>query len=251
MIHVNLKGRLGNKLFQIATAIALAEENNTKISVNEASLLEYFNIDADMQTAPNHFITYSEPGFEYNKIPYTSNMILDGYFQSEKYFKDYKKQILEQLSLKQNLCKALIEKYKKLTNGFQTISIHIRRGDYLTLANHYTNLNINYYKAAIAKFKLQDTKILIFSDDIKWCKKYLVGNKFIFIEGNSNIEDLFLMSLCNNNIIANSSFSWWGSYLNKNLNKRVIAPSKWFGEGYKDLKTEDLYCDNWEIVTVE
>ena len=88
---------------------------------------------------------------------------------------------------------------------------------------------------------------LIFSDDIVWCKNNFVGDKFIFIEGEEDYIDLWLMSLCNHNIIANSSFSWWGAWLNKNNNKTVIAPKNWFGPN-KKLDPTDLYCKDWLVI---
>ena len=85
---------------------------------------------------------------------------------------------------------------------------------------------------------------IIFSDDIKWCKNNFIGDKFTFIEGEKDYIDLWLMSLCNHNIIANSSFSWWGAWLNQNPNKKVIAPINWFGPE-KKLNPKDIYCKNW------
>lgn len=251
MIHVDLKGRLGNKLFQLATGISLAKENNTKISISDSSLLNFLNINALVQPTPKDFTLFTEPGFEFNKIPYKPNIILNGYFQSEKYFDNNREDVLAQISLKDKYYKALINKYEELLKNYTTISIHIRRTDYLALSDHYINLNIDYYKAAIGKFKLKNTKFLIFSDDINWCKTRFIGDKFVYIENNLDIEDLFLMSLCNHNIIANSSFSWWGSYLNKFKDKKVIAPSKWFGEKYKNFSLHDLYCKNWDLVELE
>jgi hypothetical protein len=89
-------------------------------------------------------------------------------------------------------------------------------------------------------------KFYVFSDDIEWCKNFFSDIlDFEFISGNNEIRDLYLMSSCENNIIANSSFSWWGAWLNKNPNKKVIAPSVWFGPAKKNVITEDLYCKNW------
>jgi 5'(3')-deoxyribonucleotidase len=87
---------------------------------------------------------------------------------------------------------------------------------------------------------------LIFSDDIEWCKENFpnISDKFIFIEGNKDYEDLYIMSKCKNNIISNSTFSWWGAWLNQNENKKVVAPLKWFGSSINH-NTKDLYCDGW------
>ena len=104
---------------------------------------------------------------------------------------------------------------------------------------------MEYYRSAvdlIGKEKL----FFIFSDDINWCKNNFdfIENKF-FIENNKDYEDLILMSLCSHNIIANSSFSWWGAWLNSNPNKIIISPKKWFGNKYNFHNTKDLYNEKW------
>ena len=93
----------------------------------------------------------------------------------------------------------------------------------------------------------KDSLFLIFSDDIAWCKANFpdLPEKFVFIEGNADHEDLLLMSHCKNNIICNSTFSWWAAWLNSNPEKKVIAPSKWFGPAFENYNTDDLYCDGW------
>ena len=93
----------------------------------------------------------------------------------------------------------------------------------------------------------KDSVFVIFSDDIPWCKANFpdIPEKFVFIEGNSDHEDLLLMSLCNNVIIANSTFSWFAAWLNNNANKKVIAPAKWFGDAYAHYDTTDLIPESW------
>ena len=107
--------------------------------------------------------------------------------------------------------------------------------------NYYLN-SLNYLKSITNS----NFKIFVFSDDIKWCEENFgfLNNK-TFISDNKDYEDLYLMSMCKNNIIANSTFSWWGAWLNKNENKQVIIPSKWFGISNSHLNTNDLYCDKW------
>jgi len=106
---------------------------------------------------------------------------------------------------------------------------------------------MDYYRNAISYMKNKGVNIFyIFSDDIEWCKGHFSYiDEIIYVEGNINIKDLALMSICKNNIIANSSFSWWGAWLNKNDDKIVIAPSTWFGPSKKGFITEDLYCEDW------
>jgi hypothetical protein len=176
-------------------------------------------------------INYIETDFDYNEIPYIKeNLNICGYFQSELYFKKYTDDVIDILQPSIDLHLDLRIKYSNI-NFKKTASLHVRRGDYLSLGSFYNQLTIdNYYTKAIEELTKNGVEdILIFSDDIKWCKENFKGDNFYFSEGNSEIEDLFLMSFCSHNIIANSSFSWWGAFLNKNKDKIVIAPKKWWG----------------------
>ena len=134
-------------------------------------------------------------------------------------------------------------KYGEVLNQ-NTCSIHVRRGDYLNLSEHHPLCDIEYYKDAMEHMP-NDTVYLVFSDDISWCKENFLGDNYIFIEDNSDIFDLYLMSLCHNNIIANSSYSWWGAWLNNNKNKIVVSPKMWFGPAKVGLDTKDVHCKNW------
>ena len=137
---------------------------------------------------------------------------------------------------------------QEILKNENTCSIHVRRGDYLNSPNHHPTQNMNYYMRAIKEMP-KDSVFLIFSDDIKWCKENFpnLPEKFIFVEGNKDYEDLHLMTHCKNNIIANSTFSWWGAWLNSNSDKIVVAPKKWFGPALKNNDTKDLYCEGWII----
>ena len=122
-----------------------------------------------------------------------------------------------------------------------TVSLHVRRTDYVNLQNYHPIAAIQYYKDALDL--IEHDKVVVFSDDINWCKKNFKFNNMVFIEGNSNIEDLYLMSMCNNNVIANSSFSWWAAWLNKNEYKKIVAPKVWFGPAAPSDK--DIIPDTW------
>ena len=161
---------------------------------------------------------------------------------------EYTKEIRELFSFSEEYKNSIKQKYKDLLEG-ETCSIHVRRGDYLKLPNHHPVQSLNYLMKGVREMP-EDTKFLIFSDDINWCKQNFpnIPDKFIFIEGNSDYEDLLLMSLCKNNIIANSSFSWWAAWLNENVDKKVIAPSKWFGTANSINNTKDLIPETWKII---
>jgi hypothetical protein len=186
-----------------------------------------------------------EGGFHYTPIPkINGNIKLVGHFQSEKYFIEHRDKILELFEIDNTTKTYLSEKYGDIINQ-DTCSIHIRRGDYLGLPNYHPTQSIEYYKESIQIIG-EEKHFLVFSDDIEWCKEnfgFLINKTFI--SDNKDYEDLYLMSMCKNNIIANSTFSWWGAWLNNNENKQVIIPSKWFGVSNSHLNTNDLYCDKW------
>jgi len=179
-----------------------------------------------------------------------NNFDILGYFQSEKYFKNVSDIIRSDFQFKDNIDKRSKSILLRLVNP---VSIHVRRGDYLTNPNH-SSLNISYYRRAISRFDHERT-FLIFSDDTNWCKKqHIFSNKnFLFAEDfTKGIKylDLSLMSKCNDHIIANSTFSWWGAWLSNS--KNIYAPKHWFKNSkYEDYDTKDLYPENWNLINHE
>ncbi len=163
------------------------------------------------------------------------NLYLDGYFQSDNFFKKYRQEILREFSLtKDQQTKEYLEVAKIIENDNDTVSMHIRRGDYVTdikAKKHHGILGVEYYKQALQTIALKNPRIYIFSDDIDWVKEnftFLPKDTYFVSKHNFNsAQEIILMSLCKNNIIANSSFSWWGAWLNKNKDKEVVAPKRW------------------------
>jgi hypothetical protein len=251
MVTCELMGGLGNQLFQIATTTALALRNNDtacfdidghRIGLQGRNASEYLtNVYSKILNKKiESSNVFNENGFDYREIEYKENLKIVGYFQSEKYFSDYKKEINELFQPNEDIKTYILQKYGNILDK-NTCSIHIRHGDYLMFPNHHPPCSINYYNKAMEYF--DNTLFLIFSDDINWCKTIFKGDNFIFIENELDYIDLYIMSMCKNNIMANSSFSWWGSWLNNNENKKIIVPSKWFGIAYSDMKTDDLYTN--------
>ena len=119
----------------------------------------------------------------------------------------------------------ILKQFLQLDNFENTTSVHIRRGDYLKLSDIFSLCSKEYYINAMRK--LENQKFIFVSDDIKWVKQNFKGDNIFYSELNDDILDLTLMTMCSNNIIANSSFSWWGAFLNKNKNKQVFAPEYW------------------------
>ena len=173
----------------------------------------------------------------------------DGYFQSEKYFKEYSSQIKDIFQVKTPKMKKNNELFSKIKNS-NSACIHIRRGDYTKFTNHLV-CTIDYYKKGmkILKEKFPDIQFFIFSDDINWVKENIKFDYDVnYVEGNNpNYEELRLMYTCKHFVISNSSFSWWAQYLSNNKDKVVVAPSKWFNNSNQ---VSDIMMDEWIKIDV-
>ena len=237
MISCNLEGGLGNYMFQIATTHSISVDYNDVMVIDDTNVHAvhkhintyksniFRNIHFGSVSTENN---YGEPQFHYSKIPYSPNLRLNGYYQSEKYFKHNRDKLLKLFSIDETTNNYITTKYGNNFNN--TCSVHVRRGDYLRYPNHHPFCGIEYYEKSMYTMG-NSYEFLIFSDDIEWCKENFsrLPYNFKYIEGNPDYVDLYLMSMCENNIIANSSFSWWGSWLNTNDLKLVISPKVWFG----------------------
>jgi len=253
IISFQMQGGLGNILFSLAAALNLSIKNNLDIYLKYTHL-GYLHTDPKFYKQnlfknykeildTNDFFQFREQDFSFNKIilPKNVNIFLNGYFQSEKYFIENKDLILEKLLEDEETFDKIKKKYPEVLNE-EITSIHVRRGNYLDLNHIYNNLDIEYYRDAIDSLSAE--KIFVFSNDTNYCYNNFTDKKFIIINENTDLEDLYLMSLCKNNIIANSSFSWWGAWLNKNENKKIIAPNHWFKDR-NDFITRDLIPISW------
>ena len=172
---------------------------------------------------------------------------LEGFWQTEKYFKDIRKDLLKQFKFTY-LERKLKHFGKQLSKSkTPTVALHIRRGDYLKLGCFNNICTKQYYDNAINYMRKQlgsNVQFIVFSDDIEWCKKNYPDFLYIEKEQFKNYQDwydMYLMTKCQHNIIANSSFSWWGAWLNQNKKQIVLAPDKWLN-GYD---TPDIWCEHW------
>lgn len=274
--QIGYMGRLGNQMFQFASTLGIAEKRSLeakfpmencfryqgsgpfdpKIGRNtpvKCELLDCFDIDPSYFIPERHTVysgIYSETDFAYNP---DSELIQDGtslygYFQTEKYFLHIRENILQQFSFKSDIRKVseeYIRKIRESNKASQIVSIHVRRGDYVMFPDHHPTCSKNYYEQATSQFSdIPDKIFVVFSDDIEWCRNEFKGSEFIICDIQYSFAELCIMSLCDHHIIANSSFSWWGAWLNKSQNKKVIAPSRWFGSAM-NKNTDDVYCQNW------
>ena len=253
-----LQGELGNQMFIIAATIGFSEENGLVPCFPALLTDERWNIPENFQAiffrlnghAPNVRIRsiYNEPYFHYCKVPPSRNVLLRGYFQSEKYFIHCKDKVLNIFAPSEEIISYLTSKYGPILENSNTVSIHCRDYRRDTEQIYHLNCTREYYINAMKHFP-KESLFVVFSNNIEWCKTIFSGieENIIFIEGENRYHDLYLMSLCKSNIIANSTYSWWAAYLNRNPNKLVVAPRKWFGEAYDMHNTEDLIPKSWII----
>lgn len=183
------------------------------------------------------FYEETNPGFSKKMCNIRGNYYIKGWFQSEKYFKRIRKILLSELTPKKKI--QISKQLHKILEYDECVSLHVRRGDFVRAS---VALNASYYKAAIAliKERYKAPLFLVFSDDFEWVEKYLDNEKnCIYINRDRKLQDyeeLLIMSRCKSNIISNSTFSWWGAWLNRNPEKIVIAPKMhWiYGDGFPE-----------------
>jgi hypothetical protein len=283
MIIVKIIGGLGNQMFQYAYAKAL-EQSGYKVKIDITAFQTYilhggyqldkYKIDLEPSTIEENSKFYKnsiiykilrkfgvknsknieEKSLLFHKdlLNIESDNYIDGYFQSEKYFKDIRKTLIDQFIINHEILAYTKKIEKKITTSENSCALHIRRGDFTNSTNTtiHGTCDIKYYKKATKLLEDKFGKMIyfVFSDDIKWAKANLKNENTIFIETEQPRmphEDLYLMGLCEHNIIANSSFSWWGAWLNKNEKKIVIAPKRWFADEKLEKESTDIVCENW------
>ena len=258
-------GQLGNQMFQYAATLGTARYLGVSFTIpnhNEIfddgignrlriELFDCFDIKPDNVGLINSNNILQENGFQFDSNIFTvdrrNNFTLYGFFQTEKYFQHCENEIRKQFTFK----KRIVDECNEIIDDCfdQPVALHIRRGDFLiNSANHY-NQSLEYYEKALSKFDA-NRQVVIFSDDPAWCMKQELfdGDRFLVSEAAGPYHDLYLMTQCHDCIIANSSFSWWGAWLQTNPYQKVIAPKRWFGPNNAHLNTKDLYCRGWEIV---
>jgi len=271
--------RLANQMSQYAAVLGVAYKKNYKFAIpyqNQFKPGQMFNLDPNVYrwipvnfrvpegfniTAPdltpekevhimNEFTEDWSKGFDENVFNVKENTNLYGYFQCEKYWLHIEDIIRKEFTFKNEFLIPASTKINEIRSNFpELVSVHIRRGDYVGNQNRHPLQPIEYYQKGINMFDDKNYAFLIFSDDIKWCKEYFGESEQIYyMDGNIDFIDMCMMSLCDHNIIANSTFSWWGAWLNPNKNKKVIAPSNWLGPEIKHLQTPHIYCKDWTII---
>jgi hypothetical protein len=297
-IVVKLNGGLGNQLFQYAAGYAAKKivgvdlkidttayqhnENSNQISRNLD--IKDFEITADVASNKEiKKLKYPKPitsrivriirrnllrKYYIDWHPEILNTLkndayLEGYFQSEKYFSKYIAEIMCEFKLQKEICDDIQIYTDDILNSGISVSLHVRRGDYISnskVNSKYNICNLDYYNNAIAyfekKYQKQNICFYLFSDDVEWLKNLEIKSRFKVISGGLSKKnevlkpssELYLMSQCNNQIISNSSFSWWAAYLNPQIDKIVVAPSRWVKSGVNFHK--NIYPKGWVKLNV-
>lgn len=254
-----LMGGLGNQMFQIAHATAQGIKQNIE---------SYFLNDAytPMQASkPSKYIgniyrnvkflsflpktkivteqTWNEANLDFT---WDTSIEFNGYYQSAKNFLGYDEYIKTLFSPSPEFLKKIYKRYPNLKKD--SISVHIRRGDYLGIGDVLPTIDLSYIDACLDKCD-DNQKVFLFSDDKKFLRDNFFGNRFIIVDNLEDYEEMWMMSLCTTNIISNSTFSWWGAYLNNKENKKVYVPSLWFGPKGPNPHF-NIFEDEWEKINV-
>jgi hypothetical protein len=255
-----LMGGLGNQMFQISKSVAEGMKNNIPIFFRTTSFIPmegnqptnytkniFRNLNFDNSKIPTFRI--NEQTWSYNKTnyTYTGPTELYGYYQSSKNFLNFRDEIQKLFLPTEEFKVKLKNQYPNIFEK-DSVSIHVRRGDYLGISEVLPVLDKSYFDFCVKEF--ENSNIFIFSNDKEWVKKNLNYNNSTVVEGLDDYEELWSISLCDHNIMSNSSFSWWGSYLNLNKSKKTYVPSVWFGpNGEKNY--QDIYEDGWIKIEVK
>ncbi len=253
-------GGLGNQMFQISKALSEGLENNIDVKFNMVSFIpmegnqpsKYKNNifrNINFEDFSDHTLQINETSWSYNDLNvfYYKPVKYYGYFQSSKNFKNQTEKIKDVFLPTQEFIDKIKNLYPNIFNK-DSVSIHVRRGDYLRISEILPVIDKSYIDECLKQIG-NYSNIFIFSNDKDWCKENLKYNNAFVVDNLEDYEELWAISLCNHNIMSNSSFSWWGSYLNKNENKKVFVPSIWFGpNGEKNY--EDVYENEWIKINV-
>ena len=262
-------------MFQYAASRALAEKRGTQVildltwydqefgprSTARTYELSCFRLRRSSRSAKSKLALraasflakrYEEPHFHFDPgfFHLPRRTVLQGYFQSEKYFRDIREILLQEFAWTEKPQGQHRELLREIQQNEASISLHVRRGDYITHANVaeiHGSIGVGYYGEGMDQLarEVDNPRFYLFSDEPDWCRQNLkFSHPTTYVPlASAGSEDLRLMKACRHNIIANSSFSWWGAWLNENPRKIVVAPKKWFSR--PDLNTRDILPESW------
>ncbi|MFZ9740374.1 MAG: alpha-1,2-fucosyltransferase [Candidatus Nanopelagicaceae bacterium] len=258
-------GRLGNQMFQYASLKGIARKHgydfcippkenfgnkDLKVRDSNCDIYDVFNSINENNIAITNNKKLKESTLNFDEDLFKNcpdNVDLDGYFQSEKYFKHIENEIRKDFTFDEDILFNANKFLSEFYSSQDVISLHVRRTDYTEFPDHHPICSLDYYQKAISYFP-EECPVIIFTDDEEWIEtqSFFDDDRFIISQKNTADFDLCLMACCDYHIIANSSFSWWGAWLSKS--KGVVAPQKWFGSGYSNWKIEDRVLENWILL---
>jgi hypothetical protein len=266
-------GRLGNQMFQYASVVGIAKNNNLNFLIPDHSKIKWIDYEKDIVKkkyhqlqhcfemkslnednlgkidGENYDVFWENKNFDedlYNKCP--DNINIRGYLENYGYFIKIENTIRNDFTFKKSIFNESLNYFKQFDIE-NPVCIIVRRGDYINHNSTHPLLSMNYYKKSITFFG-PERKYLIVSDDIDWCKEHFIGKNYSFVDYTpqkiyKGHFDMCVGSLCSDFIISNSTFAWWTSWLSKNLNKKICAPANWFHGNNKNLNTDGYYLDNF------
>ena len=263
MIYVKLHGRLGNYLFQLGAAATLAKKLNVpfsavthndyllKVGGKDITVTEYakryrstilnsVNFEEKVLGEIEHILI---DRFVFRELPLKDNICLDGALQSYRYLNP---QVVNNLFQLPASDRKVFEKLKNEFDLTASVGIHVRRGDYLEIPHKFPVISKSYIENVMSLFE-NDTKFVVFSDDIEWCKTNITGDYISYFDTGNELYDLFGLASCKSLVLSNSTFAWWGAYLNIQPGLRVYYPLKWFGisREVRDHDISYLCPPNW------
>lgn len=242
MVSFTPQGRMGNYMMELFTAFSYAKKHGLGFSAPSHTTSDYHcpiycrhlvdpNYSLALQTVRVDEVQHNYYELPFNEHWRSCNILLTGYFQSERYFKDYREEILEAVGYPW-----------KLNEG--VVAIHNRRGDYLILGDKHPYYGEDWIQRAMDLFP--GYKFRFFSDEIAWAKeKFLNREDCSFSEGNSIEQDLIEISQCEHHINSSSTYSWVAAWMNRNPNKKIVTPALWFNTGWGGLNVEDIIPEGW------
>jgi hypothetical protein len=250
MIHCKLHGKLGNNMFAIANGLSLAKKLNTELTLGKTAIAGHYGIiPVDLSMFDYKFIQtdtidlkhiYNEPTLHYTEVTIQDNTTVSGIFGSWKYFDNIREELCSKYFAPSDEIISNLTKYDISPNS---LGISIRRGDFLMLQHNHCVLSLDYYQEAINKYFLDNVdSIYVISDDIEWCKT-IFGDSVQYVEDTVGTQ-LFLMTKMKHLVLSNSTFAWWGAYLNQN-NGIIITPDPWLGPALDNENTNDIYYPTW------
>jgi len=248
------RSRLGNQMFQYAMLRGIAAKRGFEVALPSGRHISLwkFNLISERRNGKHsacHVYSEKEFSFSFNPIVFEQpdDTDFDGFFQSEKYFKHIESEIRSTFVFsKQDIAEVYAN--NGLKDNRPLVGVHVRQGDYI---NHprFAQLGVGYFQNAMSLFP--NATFVVISNGMPWCQQNIKGDQIKFFQGSSPFVDMAAMTICDHNIISNSTFGWWGAWLNPSPSKRVVRPSKWWGPRWPHLEDRDICPDSWEIAPIQ